>query len=711
MNYENMEEKDMKLTKLIIDGFRSYGESTTIDFDNITTLIGSNGAGKTTALIALNKMFSVNANDRIISPTDFFVATQDNGELQSSTKLTCEAVFEFEQEDDSASQKHADALLLKHLCVKGPGEALILRIQLVATLEDDGTADGAIDSHIYYVPTLGVCKDEDLVLASRRELQHIRLIYVPAVRNPDTQLGTTSKSLLANLVRHINWGNETKQLVDAQLDSLNDTILNSKGVKLIGDSLSADWNMFHENDRFADVRLNIESTSLGDLAKRMRPVFQSSISHRTFQPEEMGDGTRSLFYISNVASVLEVERKLLEAEEQFSKDETTGEEHARLIDHQPPVLTILAIEEPENHISPHLLGKLVNQLKAMADYPNAQVVLTSHSPAIVKRVTPECIRYVWMNKDTDVSSVQSLEIPNQEDELEAYRYVKMAVELYPELYFAQLVILGEGASEEILLPKFLELSGKPLDESGISFVPLAGRFVHYIWHLLTQLQIPYISLLDLDRERSGGGWGRVSYVLKELRQNSIDVNAYPDGITDLSEASLQQLSERKTEDSVSANQLDQYLKYLQKYNVFFSAPLDIDFVMLSSYKNNYLGLVQGKQGPTLKVDGKRWLISEYPKQDENDSSYALRVEKARKDALKKDNSKLGPSSGNSYSFQDRELMIWYVYFFLGRGKTTTHIQALTQMNDDALKAGMPSLFSEIAAKASQLLGKEPVSHD
>ncbi|WP_162253149.1 AAA family ATPase [Secundilactobacillus kimchicus] len=39
----------MKLTKLIIDGFRSYGEPTTISFDNITTLIGSNGAGKTTA--------------------------------------------------------------------------------------------------------------------------------------------------------------------------------------------------------------------------------------------------------------------------------------------------------------------------------------------------------------------------------------------------------------------------------------------------------------------------------------------------------------------------------------------------------------------------------------------------------------------------------------------------------------------------------------
>lgn len=38
---------------------------------------------------------------------------------------------------------------------------------------------------------------------------------------------------------------------------------------------------------------------------------------------------------------------------------------------KPPILTIVAIEEPENHIAPHLLGKLVGNLKDIAGKNNA----------------------------------------------------------------------------------------------------------------------------------------------------------------------------------------------------------------------------------------------------------------------------------------------------------------------------------------------------
>ncbi|NRN81784.1 hypothetical protein IMAU30115_01977 [Lactobacillus helveticus] len=57
----------MKLVKMEIDGFRSYGKKTTLKFGELTTLIGDNGVGKTTALLVLNKMFGANASDRIIS--------------------------------------------------------------------------------------------------------------------------------------------------------------------------------------------------------------------------------------------------------------------------------------------------------------------------------------------------------------------------------------------------------------------------------------------------------------------------------------------------------------------------------------------------------------------------------------------------------------------------------------------------------------------
>ena len=52
------------------------------------------------------------------------------------------------------------------------------------------------------------------------------------------------------------------------------------------------------------------------------------------------------------------------------------------------------------------------------------------------------------------TEVRSITLPDKEKLSDQYKYIKEAVKAYPELYFAKLVILGEGDSEEIILPKF-----------------------------------------------------------------------------------------------------------------------------------------------------------------------------------------------------------------------------------------------------------------
>lgn len=61
----------MKLTKVIINNFRSFGESQIIELNNQTVLIGNNSSGKTTVLQALSKLFSDKQSDRIIRKSDF----------------------------------------------------------------------------------------------------------------------------------------------------------------------------------------------------------------------------------------------------------------------------------------------------------------------------------------------------------------------------------------------------------------------------------------------------------------------------------------------------------------------------------------------------------------------------------------------------------------------------------------------------------------
>ena len=60
----------MKLTKVIINNFRSFGDSQVIGFNAQTVLIGNNSSGKTTVLQALSKLFSDKQNDRIIRKSD-----------------------------------------------------------------------------------------------------------------------------------------------------------------------------------------------------------------------------------------------------------------------------------------------------------------------------------------------------------------------------------------------------------------------------------------------------------------------------------------------------------------------------------------------------------------------------------------------------------------------------------------------------------------
>ena len=85
----------------------------------------------------------------------------------------------------------------------------------------------------------------------------------------------------------------------------------------------------------------------------------------------MSDGLRSLFYISLVDSILDAEAKIQQQIENGDVDIASN--------YRPPVLTIIALEEPENHIAPHLMGQLVSNLINISSKHNAQTILTSHS--------------------------------------------------------------------------------------------------------------------------------------------------------------------------------------------------------------------------------------------------------------------------------------------------------------------------------------------
>ena len=499
----------MKLKRVIINNFRSFGERQVININDQTVFIGNNSTGKTNLLQALSKLFSNKQSDRIIQKSDFHLSKGLNpGE--NTRELFIETIFEFEElENDTYSS--AIPSFFEHFTVSNEEGKLFLRIRLESSWEDDGTVEGSIDTQVYYILSdESDSKDEIKHHAHRKDLDRIRILYVPAARNPEKELGNASGSMLSRLVKSINWTEDEIEKITKNIVTLNDTIFSeNSALKKINQEIQNSWGIYYRDKKFSKADLIVNSFEINNVLKQISLIFSPTNTKEPFTVLDLGDGLRTIFYFSLVDSILSIENKITE---EYKNNPSNS--RFKLI---PPILTILAIEEPENHIAPHLIGKLIENLKNIAKKCNAQIILTSHSPAIVKRIEPENLRYFRIKVTELTTKIRRITLPSITEE--QYKYIKEAVMAYPELYFANLVILGEGDSEEILIPKFWQAKNNSIDISGISVVPLGGRHVNHFWRLLNDIEIPFITLLDLDRERDGGGWGRIKYVIKQLLKN------------------------------------------------------------------------------------------------------------------------------------------------------------------------------------------------
>ncbi len=152
------------------------------------------------------------------------------------------------------------------------------------------------------------------------------------------------------------------------------------------------------------------------------------------------------------------------------------------------MLTLFAVEEHENHLSLSPGKGVIQLLEVSHSRLSSRAVqyLLHHGRVELKGKILPC------GEARTNTEVRNLRLPTNNVD-EAFKYVREAVRGHPELYFARLVILGEGPSEEIVLRKLFEASGTPLDAYFISVVPLGGRHVNHFWRLLNGLGIPYIT--------------------------------------------------------------------------------------------------------------------------------------------------------------------------------------------------------------------------
>ena len=653
----------MRLKKVTIAGFRCFGPEP-VQFHlagRLTAVIGANASGKTALLQALSRLFGVSRAQRSLHRSDFHLPRGAHPDDRSARVLTIDVLIEFPELFEETATPDTIAPAFRHMLIDRPEGSPVCRLRLEGRWEDDGTVDGEVSQDLNWVDTLSsepTDEQKHRVIASERGL--IQLHYTPASRDANTQIRVTTGALAARLLRAIEWSEDTQETVEDATETLNDAFEGENAIKAIGKVLAKRWSGLHDDVVDTRPKLSLVSRRFEEVVSRIAVIFHDSPEGIERSLEALSDGQQSLFYFALAAAVYDLERRVMTGRvEGFRADELSI-----------PALTIFALEEPENHLSPYYLARIIGQVRSLTTNGGAQAILTSHAPAVLSRVYPKEVRYCRRDPATRTSSIRSVKMPDGNQD--AVKFVRGAMQAFPELYFARFVLLVEGDSERMVLPRLAEAVGLLIDPSFVSIVPLGGRHVQHFWRLLNRLKIPFATLLDLDLGRKEGGFGRVKTAIQQLLAIGVPKDALlklEDG-TRLSDDDLEKMHTWQDSDRVE-NGLEGWIDGLKEHGVFFSSPLDFDMTMLEAFPEAYEALVPAGGGPRMKAD------------------------KAATVVLGAEGPGLALYEGTFASFSDR--FPAYRYHFLTRSKPATHMAAMTYLEREALADRVPERIKALLA--------------
>lgn len=642
------------IESLTLQNFQCFESPQRIELrDDLTAVIGNNGTGKTAVFRALQRLFGATSEERRVRPDDFHVP-ESEADLDTpveSRSLRLEAILAFPGLEADGGSVLGVPDFYSRMASDVDG-VLKVRIVLEATWTANGSAEGLVDDHLLAVSTLeGDFTPEQAQTLSPAERSRIQVIYVPAARDGARQMSTFLRS---RLWQAANWTTQLRDHVTEASTVLDEHFHEEDATVAAEEALSKRWAQMYGSGAHSVARLRPLTPDFEQFLRNTELVFSPDHTTPARAAELLSDGQRSLLHLSLATAALDLEEQVA----------TAGVGVALPFDPVAaylPVLTVLLVEEPENNLSPFYLSRIVGALLELGRTERVQVLLSSHSASALARVDPRQIRH-FRRDGLGPATIRALTLPPETD-IDAV-YVREAVQAYPELYFARFVVLGEGASEQIVLPHVAQLLGVHLDPTFVAVVPLSGRHTQHFWRLLDDLKIPHATLLDLDYGRAGGGGGRIKTAIRNLAALGHDPLAEIDEFEDVEDipAELEYETESMT----------QLLDALKQFNVLFSAPLDLDMVMLTHFASGYTALDPGQTGPT----------------DTDPYDAVLGTG--------------GPLSARAFwqptdselAKKQRTRLLWYRYLFLGRSKPETHLRAMSRIGpSDA--ARIPPVLHEL----------------
>lgn len=181
-------------------------------------------------------------------------------------------------------------------------------------------------------------------------------------------------------------------------------------------------------------------------------------------------------------------------------------------------LHIVLIEEPEAHLHVQVQQVFIRKaydvltnhrfIKENSNF-NTQLVISTHSSHIARETNFADLRYFKRLAEDPESIIATSKVINlsevfgKNDETDKFvtRYLQAT---HCDLFFADAVILVEGAAENMLLPHFIRNKYPKLYQRYISILSINGRHSHRLNPLIEKLCIPTLVIADIDSAEATG---------------------------------------------------------------------------------------------------------------------------------------------------------------------------------------------------------------
>lgn len=645
----------MHIEKISLRNFRCFGDTcVSIPTNNgVSGFVGDNGAGKSSALEALKRLFSPVSSERKLRKSDVHFGHGEDSQKVDEREIVIDVVFGFSDPD-------AIPHVFSDIFFDSADQSLKVRLLLEANYKKSESHEDDIEVKLYTVRTLDDVPfgpdDERKTPLRGRPTQFAELVYIPAHRDSLAVTRHALMNVLKRLERSADWSDETKSKSQAFAKELEDSLNGVDAIGTVTQDLKTFWGALHDGHYDANPIISVVATEFEQLIRDLTLRFEKSPGGGQRQLEELSEGQISLLYFALSATLHNLIWKM-EAE---SPSHLKG---FKALDFVPAPLTIFALEEPENHLAPFYLPRLIGLLEELIETGSAQAFVTSHSTSVLSRIPPRNVRYFRNCRNSLVSSVKEIPLPAKGTDEDSFLH--QVILSNPEIYFARLVIIGEGDSERIVIPRLAEAFEISLDPSFVAFVPIGGRHAQHLWRLVKGLDIPCLTLLDFDLGRHNAGMGRMKNAVSWLKDIGFDVDP----------------TKVAKNEALNSAVMKQWVDWMRTNHIYYSSPLDLDMMMVQSFPKAY--------SPSRPLDLAKDDPDKVAKSVFGDSGNG-NVDVARLGA----------------AFTDQELFT-YKNLFKSRSKPASHYKGLAALDDAAIQANCPEPLRALIDAARAILTPPP----